>query len=311
MDWKEFVETLSLVDQTLRNDPAGVYGNMDFATRDRYRHSVESLARRTSLTETEVARHAVQLAADGAKPDHNHRRTHVGFYLIDKGLPQLERSLNARVAWRMLGSRSVQRFPLTFYAGGISAFTVAATLWFGWVALQWELSLWKLVCCALVFLVCASQLGVALINWLSALLVTPHRLPRLDFSAGITADCRTMVAVPTMLGDLAGVNRLLETLEIHHLANRDANVHFALLTDLSDAAQETVLADQVLVERAREGIAILNQKYSSKQLDRFFLFHRPRRWNASESGWDTSASGENSPNLTPCCGADRRMVSLK
>ena len=38
MDWKEFVETLSLVEQTLRSDPADVYGEMDFSTRDRYRH---------------------------------------------------------------------------------------------------------------------------------------------------------------------------------------------------------------------------------------------------------------------------------
>ena len=38
MDWKEFVETMSLVEQTLRSDPADVYRGMDFATRDRYRH---------------------------------------------------------------------------------------------------------------------------------------------------------------------------------------------------------------------------------------------------------------------------------
>ena len=30
MDWREFVETLSVVEQTLREDPAGVYARMDF-----------------------------------------------------------------------------------------------------------------------------------------------------------------------------------------------------------------------------------------------------------------------------------------
>jgi cyclic beta-1,2-glucan synthetase len=38
------------VEQTLRSDPAGVYGAMDFATRDRYRHAVESLARHSRLS---------------------------------------------------------------------------------------------------------------------------------------------------------------------------------------------------------------------------------------------------------------------
>ena len=89
-----------------------------------------------------------------------------------------------------------------------------------------------------VFLLCASQLAVALMNWLSMLLVKPRLLPRLDFSAGIAADCRTMVVVPTMLTSPAGVDRLIETLEIHHLANRDEHLHFALLTDFRDAKEE-------------------------------------------------------------------------
>ncbi len=55
IDWKEFVETLSLVEQTLRGDPADVYAGMDFATRDRYRHIVEAMARHSRLAEIEVA----------------------------------------------------------------------------------------------------------------------------------------------------------------------------------------------------------------------------------------------------------------
>lgn len=39
LDWRDFVENLSLVEQTLRGDPGGVYGRMDFATRDHYRHA--------------------------------------------------------------------------------------------------------------------------------------------------------------------------------------------------------------------------------------------------------------------------------
>ena len=45
IDWREFVETISTVEQTLREDPGGVYGRMDFASRDRYRHVVERVAK--------------------------------------------------------------------------------------------------------------------------------------------------------------------------------------------------------------------------------------------------------------------------
>jgi len=45
MDWREFVETMSVVEQTLRADPGGAYDRMDFITRDRYRHVVEKMAK--------------------------------------------------------------------------------------------------------------------------------------------------------------------------------------------------------------------------------------------------------------------------
>ena len=92
MDWKEFVETLSLVEETLRSDPADVYSDMDFATRDRYRHSVEFFARHCQLSEADVAQRAIQLAADSARQKGREDRTaHVGFYLIDKGQSLLGR----------------------------------------------------------------------------------------------------------------------------------------------------------------------------------------------------------------------------
>jgi cyclic beta-1,2-glucan synthetase len=104
---------------------------------------------------------------------------------------------------------------------------------------------WKLVLLILVGIVCTSQLAVTLMNWLATLLVRPCLLPRLDYASGIAAECRTMVVIPTMLTSLAGVERLIETLEIHHLANRDQHIHFALLTDFRDAEEETLPADQL------------------------------------------------------------------
>ena len=76
---------------------------------------------------------------------------------------------------------------------------------------MFEVPGWKFIFFTLVFLLCASQLAVALMNWLSTLLVKPCLLPRLDYSSGIPSDCRTMVVVPTMLTNLPGVDSLIET----------------------------------------------------------------------------------------------------
>ena len=72
-----------------------------------------------------------------------------------------------------------------------------------------------------------------------------------------------MVVVPTMITNGEGVDRLLETLEIHHLANRDPNLHFALLTDFRDAAAEAMPEDAELLARIRQGVESLNRKYPS------------------------------------------------
>ncbi len=285
-DWKEFVETLSVVEHTLRTDPAGVYGAMDFSTRDRYRHVIEALARHCRLTEAEVAGHAVRLAATNAlSRGRGDRTAHVGFHLIDVGLPLLERAIHVAAPWSTLLARSIHRFPLAFYVGGISLLTAAGSGAFVQQALAAGVTGGKLAAFAVVFLLCASQLAVALMNWLSTLLVKPNLLPRLDYTSGIASDHRTMVVVPTLLTRAADVDRLIENLEIHALANRDEHLHFALLTDFRDAVTETAPEDAPLLARARAGVERLNAKYPATTSDRFFLFHRPRRWNPGENRW--------------------------
>jgi hypothetical protein len=66
MDWREFVEKMSIVEQTLREGIDSVYGKMDFSTRDRYRHSVEKIAKKSRLSESEVAFEAIRLAHESA-----------------------------------------------------------------------------------------------------------------------------------------------------------------------------------------------------------------------------------------------------
>jgi cyclic beta-1,2-glucan synthetase len=286
MNWKDFVESLSEVERELRTDPAAVYPAMDFPTRDRYRHVVEAVARHGALPEAEVARQAVRLAQAGAEKNGRHDRTaHVGYYLVDQGLPLLARAAHARWPWRTAIERGIHRFPLTFYVGGVSLLTAIATAVFAAGGAVQGVRGGELAAFTLIFLVCASQLSVALMNWFSMLLVQPRLLPRLDFSGGIPPDCRTMVVVPTLLTSLAGVDQLIETLEIHYLANRDAQLHFALLTDFRDAPAATTPEDAPLLAQAEQGIALLNQKYPGERPDRFFLFHRPRRWNAAQGVW--------------------------
>ena len=286
MDWREFVETMSAVDQVLREDPGGAYGRMDFTTRDRYRHVIEKIAKRSRLHEVHVARKAILLAGEGeARNGPDDRAAHVGFYLVDKGLPQLQREAVVRLPTVEALRRMAGRVPLLLYMGSI----LLLTSFFTWDlvanAHAGGLREGLLALTAVLSLLCASRLAVALVNWLSTLLVTPRHLPRMDFSEGIPTGSRTLVVVPTMLTSAGNIEDLVESLEVRFLANRDDNLHFGLLTDFRDANEATIPEDEPLLRLARTGIEGLNEKYRGERNDAFFLFHRPRRWNPRERIW--------------------------
>ncbi|WP_370551242.1 GH36-type glycosyl hydrolase domain-containing protein [Glaciimonas sp. PAMC28666] len=299
MNWREFFETMSIVEQTLQTDPAEVYGKMDFGTRDQYRHSVEHIAKHSHLTELEVAQLAVALAQDAASSLYraddqtleniDPRKAHIGYYLIDDGLLDIEKI--AVVGRRGLDrfGKSASRMPLRMYLGGIAVLTTLLTgglLYHVYLhAYPLHARKWELPIIAVLALIATSHLALALVNWLATLLATPQRLPRMDFSEGIPAEARTLVVVPSMLIHADSVDDLSEALEVRFLANRDPHLHFCLLTDFRDASSETQPEDAMLLHLAEQRIDELNEKYSPKYRNTFFLFHRPRRWNPQENIW--------------------------
>jgi hypothetical protein len=297
MDWRDFVESMSVVEKKLREDPAGIYARMDFATRDRYRHAVEEIAKGSPLSESEVARRVIQLAHEGASgaagpSGDDGRMAHVGYYLIDKGRPRLERAARMRLSTGEVVRRIGRNSPLLFYLGTIVAITATFTALLAREARGAGVDGTMLSVLAILLTLASSQLAVSMVNWLATLIVTPHPLPRMDFSDGLPPQSRTLVVVPTLLTGASDIAGLIDALEVRFLANRDANLHFALLTDFVDAPSENQPEDESLLALARHGIDALNAKYSESgtdegndAADRFFLFHRPRRWNPQERRW--------------------------
>ena len=290
LDWREFVEKMSAVELSLRRDPAQVYGAMDFATRDLYRHAVEKIGRHCQKTESEIAATALRFASEQcAQHGPQARSAHIGYFLIGKGLRRLEQACQLNLPWIPALRRAASQAPLSVYLLSISALTLLATGIIVRHAQADAVAPWLLVAIGLMALVGTSQLALALVNWLATLITLPRPLPRMDYSHGIPPQSRTMVAVPAMLlpgpHALAQIDGLCEALEVRFLANRDANLRFCLLTDYADALHEHEADDEALLAHAVKGITALNSKYQSCGADQFFLLHRPRRWNAQEQHW--------------------------
>jgi cellobiose phosphorylase len=286
LDWREFVESMSYVEQVLHQDPAESYISMDFNTRDHYRHVIEKTAKKCDFSEIEVARKSIELAKKGAELNGaEDRRAHVGFYLIGKGLPQLEHLIQIKRTLSSICRKTISRFPLFFYLGSI----ILLTLTFCWSLLEKAhsdgIGSWHIWAIGFLLILCTSYLSIAIVNWLVTLFVNPYPLPRLDYSKGIPPESRSLVVVPSILLNTQNIEDLAEALEVRFLANQDENLHFGLLTDFKDAAQEKSEEDDQLIQLVSKKITELNTKYPGESMDTFFLFHRPRKWNPKDRIW--------------------------
>jgi cyclic beta-1,2-glucan synthetase len=287
IDWREFFESVSLIDSLLEADPARAYNRMDFATRNRYRHVIERLSRRTGVAELEIGKRVLELAHRATQPNIGEDvTTHIGYYLIDDGLPQLERAVAFRPSIGERAACLMQRHPTIAYVGTIVlATSIIVALLTVYAASSGARGL-MMAAVAVLSVIPASDLATSFMNWVFTLCVKPRPLPKMDTSSGISEPNRTIVVVPTLLTDEESVRELLGRVEVHCLSNQDEHIFFALLTDFADAPRENMSDDEMLLEIVRVGTAELNARYSGDgQPPRFHLFHRRRQWNSGERRW--------------------------
>ncbi len=285
-DWRIFVERQSVMEQVLRGDPTRYYTQMTFQTRDHYRHVVERIAKRTGKREQDVAHVAIELARKAKEfAPGDERRAHVGYYLIDDGRAELERVTGYRPTIGQRVHRAALRHPNAIFVGGIVAVTVLALLLVLRVA---DVATARIATLLLVFaLLPAMDVAVNIVNQLVAAFLPPRVLPKLELTGetGVPEQYRTAVVIPTLFGSVEAVREALDTIEVQYLANREPNLHFAILSDFTDAATEHGADDEAIVNAAVTGVHALNARYAGGDQTAFYLFHRPRRWNPQQGVW--------------------------
>lgn len=294
IDWADFVETVSLVDATLRIGTN--FAEMDFPTRNLYRSAIEEMARGSGQSELDIARAALAAAARAqtnetvADNAGDRRQSDPGYYLISAGREALEAEIGFRGSWRLW----LRRQSLKRGIGGYVAATAVMALIMLLVPLL-EISardaqLWLLVALGCLGFFAALDLATALINRDVTTGLRAIILPGLELAEGIPADLRSIVVIPTLLTSKTAINEQIERLEVHYLTSPVGEVYFALLADLTDAFSENLPGDDDLIATATAGIARLNHLHGlsldgTAERPRFFLLHRHRQWNAAQDCW--------------------------
>lgn len=322
-NWSGLFERISLPDQTLRLDGTGDYSQLDSNSRNEILHRVEVMARRIRVPENLIASQSVTLAmneyermseyhkqAKGVNSeesvlilhkdatvslpvqmDNLPRDTFVAYYLFEPaGISKLMKSLRTCSEPRNIPvNGTVKRATGTYFASLIGLFAIAFIAVVAWIGSGGGLTPigWAAVLLALT--VPVSEWVITWAHFGIERIYRPRPLLRYDFSSGIPLDATTIVVIPAIWSSAGEVEELADRLEIHYLANRDPNIHYALLGDFTDAKEEKLPEDEALVAFAKGKIEALNRMYSSQGGTTFHLFQRRRQWNEGEGvfmGWE-------------------------
>ena len=218
LDWSELFESVSMVEQILKQDPDGTYPLMDIATRSHYRTIVEELALGFGVSEIYLAKEAVQFAEaayhgreESQLADTAVQKTwHVGYYLIGKGLKSLENKEKKINSFRPKAESRGIKNPGVLYLGSMGLITLLFLL----VAIRYsnftapaQLVLFS-VLAIIAVLIPASEIAVDAVNWIVCHALKPAFFPRLQLRAGIPESMSTIVVVPTLLSDQKRVGRI-------------------------------------------------------------------------------------------------------
>ena len=289
IDWKEVIESISLVDAMLRAESD--FATMDFPTRDRYRSAIEELARGSKHSELDITRLsllAVKRAREGAPSMDeatSSRERDPGHYLIGKGRAPFERSIgfHSTISGWLVRTNAAAGISGYLAVIGVTNAVIAA------LVLSWNTEpsgLLAFCVLALLALIPASDAAMALVNCGATNRFAASALPALELSDGVPTGLRTMIGVPMLLTSHSAIAEQIQGLEVHYLANADGDLYFALLSDWPDCSTENAPNDEELLRAAADGIAELNRRHGpAMEGDRFILLHRRRLWNEAQGKW--------------------------
>ena len=290
-DWAEFVESVSLVDEALHERSA--FGEMDFATRNSYRKAVEELARARTCPRWKLPQRRPRWP-----PPRRDRATETNrLSLLDSKIPATTSSRTA--GWRssvlcMCASRSSPGYdgPTCASPRSVTSAPLPSSpgCWFSCLSSCRDHTVH--MARASLRSRCSRSRRHPILLSTSSIEWSPRFSAR-SCCRGWTSTmafpriCGPLVAVPMLLTNESEVEDLVNSLEVHYLANREGDVRFALLSDWLDADTEEVPGDDDLLGAAAAAIDQLNERHGEAPGggDRFLLLHRTRRWNEAEGRW--------------------------
>ena len=297
VNFLEIFESINGVEDILKQDPAQQYDKMDVDTKTYYRNKIQEISKKTKISEIYIAKKCLELSKKAKEKleindINDERKTHIGYYLIDKGRNELAKELvNKNI--RLLSNET----KVNYYIFGIWSITIilALTLSIGeyfLLAKHINNSILNTIYTSVIFLISIipiENIVTKITQYILSKIVKPKVIPKLDFQNGIPEEYATVVAIPTILNSKEKVKKLMEKLEVYYIANKSDNLYFTLLGDCTTENTENAPFDDEVIKEGIEQTKKLNEKYPDTKFPKFNFIYRKRTWNDKEEaymGWE-------------------------
>ena len=275
----DIFEEINQVDDILNEDPANVYGGMDYKTKIYYRNRIGEISKKTKISEIYIAKKCLELAQNKEG-----KKAHIGYYLIDNGKKELYENLLNRKIKSLSGNQKIKRYiAIKIIVSLVLAFSLGLYIYYKTTNI--------LLSSITIFLMYLpiEIIFMQIMEYILGKIVKPKLIPKMDLQNGVSKENTTFVVIPTIITEEKKLKEMIKKLEVYYIANKSENIYFALLADASASSKEEENFDEAISKLGIELIQKLNQKYPDENFPKFHFIYRKRKWNDKEEcylGWE-------------------------
>ena len=284
INFGELFTFTNATEEILNLDPAKVYPNMDEESKNYYREKISKISKKSKISEVYISEKIIELAkryADKVELEEK-RKSHIGYYLIDKGIYELKDKLEIKQEKNNINTTNL-------YIASLIFIPIYFCFCLGIIAYSRYKDFWMALILSVALYIPITEIFTKFLNYVLSKCKKPEIFPKMNYEDGLPKEAATFVVIPTILKSKEKVAEMLKKLEVYYLANKLENVYFALLGDCSEEKTQNMFFDEEIIREGERIVNQLNEKYQTNTFSRFHFLYRNRVWNDSEKsyiGWE-------------------------
>ena len=218
IDFSEVFGNMNASEDILKQDPSGIYIQMDEESKSYYRRLIEKKARKSKISEIYISEKIIELCNEFKSSNElkDMKKSHIGYYLLKKdGIEKLNEVLEIK-NHNTLTTRQKSRL----YIATSILIPIYFCLVLYMILILKNKEFWLSTLIIILSYVPIAEVFLRFENYILSKIKTPSIIPKLDFDKGIPNDKTTFVVIPTILKTKEKVQEMFEKLEFALLGDR-------------------------------------------------------------------------------------------